>query len=170
MYDFIFSEEFWMNAIISALITAVTTIIGAIIVYNYKIKTVYKNSEDILKEQRELSQGKTKEHNALSREHSDILHNMAAVNSEVKRTESGVQSILKDLTDERARQDLRYERLTDEQKDIMGSIENIKVMAEEMKRLANENIELKRELERERERNRERQQTRDRKPDRGYSR
>ena len=42
MYDFLYSEVFWMETVLAAAITAIATIIAVALVYNYKIKTVYE--------------------------------------------------------------------------------------------------------------------------------
>ncbi|MDD4565376.1 MAG: hypothetical protein PHE79_07910 [Eubacteriales bacterium] len=164
MYDFLFSEEFWMETIIAAVITAVVTLGVAALYYNYKIKTIFENSKELLRTQIDTSAGNTREHNNLSKEHNEILKEMSFVNSDVKRTESGIQSIIKDLTEEKTAQNYRYENLTEKQKNIVNSIDNIKAMSDELKRLAGENADLRQELYRERERNQEMINRLDRKP------
>jgi chromosome segregation ATPase len=69
-----------------------------------------------------------------------------------------------DLTEEKTAQNYRYENLTEKQKNIVNSIDNIKAMSDELKRLAGENADLRQELYRERERNQEMINRLDRKP------
>ena len=68
MFAFLLSEGFWMEAIISSLITGVVTIIGAIIVYQVKITKIHDQTKGLSKEHLNLSG----EHTDLSREHSDL--------------------------------------------------------------------------------------------------
>ena len=135
MFAFLLSEGFWMEAIISSLITGVVTIIGAIIVYQVKITKIHDQTK-----------GLSKDHTDLSKEHHDLASKSDAILKDTAEISQNVTGIEKRLIEEHTKQEFRYQNLTDKQKDIMGSIENIQAIAEEMARLQNENMLLREKL------------------------
>ena len=142
MFAFLLSEGFWMEAIISSLITGVVTIIGAIIVYQVKITKIHDQTKGLSKEHLDLS----REHSDLSTEHHDLASKSDAILKDTAVISQNVAGLEKRIIEEYTKQEFRYQNLTDKQKDIMGSIENIQAIAEEMARLQNENMLLREKL------------------------
>ena len=149
MFAFLLSEGFWMEAIISSLITGVVTIIGAIIVYQVKITKIHDQTKGLSKEHLNLSGEHTdlsREHSDLSTEHHDLASKSDAILKDTAEISQNVTGIEKRLIEEHTKQEFRYQNLTDKQKDIMASVENIQAIAGEMARLQNENMLLREKL------------------------
>ena len=142
MFAFLLSEGFWMEAIISSLITGVVTIIGAIIVYQVKITKIHDQTKGLSKDHTDLS----KEHHDLASKSDAILFREADILKDTAVISQNVAGLEKRIIEEHTKQEFRYQNLTDKQKDIMGSIENIQAIAEEMARLQNENMLLREKL------------------------
>lgn len=143
MYDFLFSEVYWMDAIISALITGAVTIVAAIITYQVKISKILNNSQESNKRSEKLlekSNALSSEHKDLSSEHKQII----TMGTDIKTT---VQDINKIVSEEKIKQEFRYNNLTEKQKDILNITNAVQSLQSELLRLQSENAILRERVE-----------------------
>lgn len=161
MYNFLFLEEWWMDLIISALITGGAAILAAWIFYNQKVSFIERAVEkDLPKGHDKLSGEHDKlsgEHDKLSGEHTKILdkHNdlkeMAIIiKSAVLNTSKTVTEMREDDCAERAKEELRYNSLSDKHKGLNAAITDgvdaIKTVQLELGKLSEDNSKLSTEL------------------------
>lgn len=154
MYDFLFLEEWWIDLIISALITGGAAILAAWLFYNNKVSFIEKAVEKDLPTGHDKLSG---EHDKLSGEHSKILDKHSELKEIAILIKSAVLSTSKTVTDmreddcaERAREELRYSSLSDKHKDlnaaITGGVDAIKTVQLELGKLSEDNRKLVTEL------------------------
>lgn len=150
MYDFLFSEVYWMDAIISALITGAVTIVAAIITYQVKISKILNNSQESNKRSEKLlekSNALSSEHKDLSSEHKDLSSEhkqIITMGTDIKTT---VQDINKIVSEEKIKQEFRYNNLTEKQKDILNITNAVQSLQSELLRLQSENAILRERVE-----------------------
>lgn len=136
MYEFILTEVWWMEALISSLITAVVTIVGSLVVYNYKMSKIIDNTDTLISNDDSLKEGQHglfNDHHKLSKEHQEIKNDIKQNIVAEMRTLNTV------LTEEKIKQEFRYKNLDSSQKSIVDSVENLREISNEMMRLKNEN-------------------------------
>ena len=107
MFDFIYSEVFWME---TAIMTGVAAIIG-VCVSNRKLgSTVEKKRLELSSEHKDLFRehsGLSREHSGLSREHSDLSKDLTGISSEIGKISNTTYTIEKNVyrrKDKRTRQ------------------------------------------------------------------
>lgn len=136
MYDFLYSEVWWMEtatiAIITALITAIATVIGVALVYNYKVKTIFKGVEEI----KAFKDVFMNEHGSLSKEHNDLSKENRTLNFDLRECIGKVEHQIIEYV---AKDEVRYDNLSEKQKDIVSTVVNVQAMSNEIKFLASEN-------------------------------
>lgn len=171
MYDFFYSEVWWMDTIWTGLITAGATIVAAIIAYQVSISKLLDRSEALLKEHEareeehsDLSKehsDRSKEHKELSKENQEIKHILSDRTDQMLRTLSGVgrtvTSIKELAVEEKARQEMEYNSLDRSDQRIIDllleSSKSITVLSEKFMRLNSDNQALQAQLERLEQRN-----------------
>lgn len=151
MFDFIYQEEFWMETIIAAIITGAFAVIAALITYNYQAKkAIDKLNEigehkDLSNEHKKLSNG----HKRLSREHDtlkDVINEkVTLLGSNINENKEITRNVEKMLIEDKTKSEMQYNNLTEKQKIVIDSVENIKALATELKNLQQENSSLVRE-------------------------
>lgn len=138
MFEFLFSEVWWMEIIIAALITAVFTLTGSLVFYNYRLKVIKIDTEGLSKEHARLETG----HKDLSKEHKDLSKENHELSKDLGYKVDGIREL---IVIEQNDQKHRHNSLTDNQKVIVDSINNLKGFASEMEKLQLENKNLKKE-------------------------
>lgn len=145
MFEFIYEEAYWVQTIITALITALATIIAAVItsacIYNSKLKKGFDEISKILT----LSDASVIKHNDLSNEHSNLSKEHSEIRIRIDETKVDVSSIANMIIEEKAKDEMRFNNLTDKQKAIVSSVDNLKRFADEMKSLQEEKMNLQEE-------------------------
>ena len=147
MYDFLFSEVWWMETIIAALITASVTLVGSLIFYNYRLKVIRDRTDDLKDGQKELQNGHkdlSKEHKDLSKENRDLSKENRDLSKEVAVKVDGIREL---IVIEQTEQKHRHDSLSGNQKVMVDSINNLQTFAKEMEKLQSENIQLRNENE-----------------------
>lgn len=134
MYDFLFQEGFWMQELISAAITGAITLIVAGIAYFAQTKKEHNNLSG---EHKDLS----KEHKDLSKEHGEILE-IVKDDSKFFMLVSKVDAVKEVMLESKTKDEMRYENLTDKQKDIVNSVNYLQQIAGEIKYLQESNTKL----------------------------
>ena len=146
MYKSLLTEAFLMESIISALITGVVTIIGAVIVYQVKLTKIFDNTVSLKETLKEKSEKGIEGQSHLSKEHSEIIHNSKTTTSLCGDIRGTLYSLDTSMKTEQAKQEMRYENLTEKQKDMSSSVRAIEAMHSELLRLQTENMELRQKL------------------------
>jgi len=142
MYNFLFEEAFWMETIISAIITGGMALLGVYIT----AKSLYSKSvNDLLNGQKDLSV----EHKDLSKEHRDLFKehsNLSKEHDDLK------QLLLKNLdisnsmfTDKKA-EELRMQILDNKCQNIINDIKEISELPKIIMELVEENAKLKEQI------------------------
>lgn len=144
MFDFFFQEEFWVETIISAIITGGLSVAAALITYNYKLKEIRDKMNDVA-EHKDLSREHkdlSREHEDLSREHEQLKVDMAdkvsMLGTSVNENKEVTRSIKEMLVEDRTKSEFQYNNLTEKQKDIIDSVSRLNDFAKEMKILQSE--------------------------------
>ncbi len=148
MYEFLLQEEFWLEAIVGAVITTLGTILVAVISYNYKIRKAFEDIAEIKKHE-----GLSKEHESLSKEHERLAKKYVQILDGIKDSKDNISvkidetklitnSIKEMVIETKTKNDLRYENLTDKQKLIIDSVKNLDYLASEIKSLQDDKIKL----------------------------
>lgn len=135
MYDFLVSEVWWMETIVAALITAVVTLIGSFLFYNFKLKSIKDDTGNLISGNKELKV----EHKELSK---DILMKVDGVKDQLAVKVDSIRELM--VVDQNEHKH-RYENLSGSQKLLADSIDNLKGFSDEMQKLQFENKFLKRE-------------------------
>ncbi|MDD4565373.1 MAG: hypothetical protein PHE79_07895 [Eubacteriales bacterium] len=168
MYDFLFSEEFWMETIIAAAITAGCGLLGVALgvfgIRDGKFKDILHKVETVITSLARDKSASAGEHGSLSKEHDSLSIEHKSLSGQIVDASKMAGNIYTEIKVMQERDIHKYSSLTEKQKDIVASVDNIKAMADELKRLAGENADLRQELYRERERNQDMQNRLDRKP------
>lgn len=149
-------EQLIVESIIVALITASATVISVVLVEvlfgrrTFKLlgkhaeksdsnhNTHTKENADLSKEHGQLStehKGLSGEHEKLSGEHKVLLERAAHIITNTTVISQSVQSIDKTLVESKAMNQLRYENLTDKQREIKDSVEKLKGFADELQKV-----------------------------------
>lgn len=138
-----FSEGFFMEAILIALIGAIGALTAAIVSGIYSNRKIGK--ELALHDQKSGSgQGSlSQEHQSLSKDHQEIIRSAeresAQVNNQIAQVASDVRVVRERQAEERAKRDMQYASLTEAQKILYGNAAEIGRFAQEFARLAAEN-------------------------------
>lgn len=113
--NFIFSEVWWMNTIIAAIITGMFTLICSYIAYSYKIRkgldTIERMEHTQESRQKELSGQHEKMSEKLSQEHQQISRDIRPYADKIVR----IDSHMTDLVQRANQQDSLYHSLSREQ-------------------------------------------------------
>lgn len=137
MFDFFFQEEFWVETIISAIITGGLSVAAALITYNYKLKEIRDKMNDVA-EHKDL----TREHEGLSKEHEQLKVEMAdkvsMLGTSINENKEVTRSIKEILVEDRTKSEFQYKNLTEKQKGIIDSVSRLNDFAKEMKILQSE--------------------------------
>ena len=145
--NFIFSEVWWMNTIIAAIITGMFTLICSYIAYSYKIRkgldTIERMEHTQESRQKELSGQHEKMSEKLSQEHQQISRDIRPYADKIVR----IDSHMTDLVQRANQQDSLYHSLSREQKKmsdfIQHGIDGYHAVQAELLRLSAENQSLK---------------------------
>lgn len=97
-----------------------------------KINTLF---EKMFGKQNKLNEQHGNNYSNLGKEHNQILEKQNEIKATQKKIDEKISCVEKMLVEEKREEKFRYSNLTDKQKDIMTSIDNIKAMAEEIKNL-----------------------------------
>lgn len=127
-----------METIVAALITAVVTLIGSLLFYNYRLKAIKDDTENLSAGNKELRA----EHKELSKEHKELSKEHKDLSKDVFMKVDGIRELI--VVDQNEHKH-RYENLTGSQKILADSIDNLKGFSDEMQKLQFENKFLKRE-------------------------
>ena len=151
MFDFFFQEEFWVETIISAIITGGLSVAATLITYNYKLKEIrdkmndVAEHKDLTREHKDLSREHrdlSREHEGLSKEHEQLKVEMAdkvsMLGTSVNENKEVTRSIKEMLVEDRTKSEFQYNNLTEKQKGIIDSVSRLNDFAEEMKILQSE--------------------------------
>ena len=82
MFDFLSSEVWWMETIISALITGAVAVVGYFFMYNHNLKSMAKDIRDTIEQNKGLAEdhkGLSDEHKALSKEQALMAKDVSAI-------------------------------------------------------------------------------------------
>lgn len=149
MYNFLFEEAFWMETIISAIITGGMALLGVYItaksLYSKSVNDLLNGQKDLSVEHKDLS----KEHRDLSKEHRDLFKehsNLSKEHDDLK------QLLLKNLdisnsmfTDKKA-EELRMQILDNKCQNIINDIKEISELPKIIMELVEENAKLKEQI------------------------
>lgn len=120
--NFIFSEVWWMNTIIAAIITGMFTLICSYIAYSYKIRkgldTIERMEHTQESRQKELSGQHEKMSEKLSQEHQQISRDIRPYADKIVR----IDSHMTDLVQRANQQDSLYHSLSREQQKMSDFI------------------------------------------------
>lgn len=147
-----------METIIAAIITGAFAVIAALITYNYQAKKVIDKlneigeHKDLSREHKDLSS----EHKDLSNEHKklsnghkrlsrEINEKVTLLGSNINENKEITRNVEKMLIEDKTKSEMQYNNLTEKQKIVIDSVENIKALATELKNLQQENSSLVRE-------------------------
>lgn len=125
-YTFLYSEVWWMETIIGALIGAAATIIAAVILYNVKFAKMADNIKDIKDGNKELSG----EHKELSGEHKELSNQIS--NGQDKLVSQGliINDNVKNLHHYVEINEARKNALTGKELDVKKAVETLNVFVD----------------------------------------
>lgn len=144
-----FSEGFWMEAFIIALIGAAGALIAAIVSGIYSNRKI--NKELALHDQKSTSghESLSKEHQGLAKDAETLTKKLdmqfSNVSHNVHELSSEVRIIRERQVEERAKQEFRYSNLSEAQKHLVQSAGDVGKFVQEFGRLAAENQQLRQE-------------------------
>lgn len=162
MFDFLYQEEFWMDALVQTIIAAIGGIVGGtigpLIYYNNRLHNIaddildLKKHKDLSKEHKDLSkehEGLSKEHEDLSKEHEGlskehdqiktvIADNVSLLSASVNENKEITRTVKEMFLEDRAKYEFQYGNLTEKQKDIIDSVGKLNNFATEMRNLQEE--------------------------------
>lgn len=132
MFDFIYSEVWLMETIITAVLAAVVALITAYFMYLGKMNKVLDKIKELTKEHEGLSnshmdlsgehKGLSGEHKGLSDEHKAILSDGRKIIDTTERTGRIVDDMRSSAEKENEAQRYRYDNLTEKQKSITENV------------------------------------------------
>lgn len=125
MFNFLYSEVWWMNVIISAAITGIVSLIGSYLLYLSKINKILSGTDNLEKGHTSLfgeHKDRSKEHRALSDEHKQLLSDARKIIDTAERTGKIVADISKTTEKDSSRWHGRYEALSVKQKNITENV------------------------------------------------
>lgn len=149
MYDFLLTEAFWMDTIISSIIAGISAIIGSIIVYQYNIRKIVDNTNQIPKNKEKM----VEEHSLLSKEHLSLAKDHDSLSKDQGEIKQVVTKMNDILQQESAKSTVVMGSLSDTQKEIRNSMDKASDFPKMFDNVVLENIRLSRELEVVREEN-----------------
>lgn len=124
-----------METIIASLITAGVTLVGSFFAYNYKLKKIQDDAVSINKKLEKQNEDFRIHHSFLN-EHD---HNLKDIQKTVGRIDINLSRVDCSIIEEKQKQKNRYKNLTQSQKSIVASIENLSAFSDEFQRLQVEN-------------------------------
>lgn len=153
MYDFLFQEGVWLEIFISSGITALATTVTGLIAYNLTLRKAVADIAEIKKSVGHLNEELVNGTNDLKHEHTDLKYDYSDLKydhsdskydhtriiEKVDETKKVVFAMRDSIIESKATDASRYENLTDKQKAISDSLNNLNSMMDEMKRSATEN-------------------------------
>lgn len=155
MYEFIIQEDFWMDvAVIVALIglggTIGGTVIGGVITRSSRLEKIKDGVQGLITGQ----EGIASRHNTLTLDHQKILgaqDNMKEhilkgqmdMRLSLNETKSAVNSINNMLIEKKVNDENIYKNMDEKQKIMVDSMKNLTQFMDEMKKMSEENHELK---------------------------
>lgn len=140
MYDFLLSEEFWMEIIIGAVIGAIATIIAAALVYNIKVTKMQDGIKSINAYEDESRRNHIKTHELNSETQKLIVDKSIKTHELICEKNNDMQKLVSDKVGEIStalklqEQDRvnKYENLTEKQKDISDSLKMLNAIQREI--------------------------------------
>lgn len=142
MYQFLYSEVWWVETIIASLITAGVTLVGSFFAYNYKLKKIQDDAVSINKKLEKQNEKLEKQNEDFRIHHSFLNehdHNLKDIQKTVGRMDINLSRVDCSIIEEKQKQKIRYKNLTQSQKSIVASIENLSAFSDEFQRLQVEN-------------------------------
>ncbi len=133
-FDFLLPEAFWMEQIIAAGITAVVTLLVALLAVGPKIENIGKD----IKNQTNHLEGRA---DGLERDHQDIRREQQVVRQDIAQV-AGVAAFLRDA---QMKEEARRENLQGQQLDAQKVIDTLTVLMDHVADLERENKELREE-------------------------
>ena len=149
MYDFLYSEVWWMETLINAVVTIIACLVSSFTAIWATKKQNDKRMDNIQRNVGKdglLDAGHTnlsKEHKDLSKEHNDIKLNIKDVISNQKEIRQNTDKIYLSIEKEFAKSELRYNALTEKDKNV---IDNIQALLKNYQELVYENKLLRNEI------------------------
>ena len=130
-YSFLYSEVWWMQTIIGAIIGAAATIIASVIVYQKKVGTIEKTVERIEDISNKNGENSSKEHSDLSKEHSDLSKehsDLSKENALISNTLNHLGDMIKTVRDNSVKLEDRTAHAKEDYPDISQTISGIQMM------------------------------------------
>ena len=115
--DFLLTEGFWMEAIITACISAAAVIIAGMMIWNYYLRKLVND----VKEVKDQANERRTEHEKLSREHQYIRDNMSREHQYIRDNMSREHQYIRD-------------NMSQEYMDIKSDITQILILLQSFKR------------------------------------
>lgn len=100
MFECLLTEEFWMEVVLSACISAGAVILAAMLTWNHYMRTL---SDDVKSIQNQEN-GRREEHKELSGEHKDLSRDLYEANRELSREHQDIRDNVKQLLFEQQKQ------------------------------------------------------------------
>jgi len=152
MYDFLLQEEWWMDTIIAACITAVVTLLGSFIAYQVKIAVMQKEIHDLLEKLKDLSgehKGLSGEHKDLSGEHKGLSGEHKDLSKEHRNLKDEIHKVIVYQESEKTAREMAGRTLTGETELVnmaKAVLENHRVLQQDNAKLKEQNNRLIKQL------------------------
>lgn len=160
MFNFLYSEVWWMNTIIAALITGMVALIGSYFMYLGKTNKILDKIADLKEATSKHSEGHTGlsiEHAGLAKEHADLSKEHLMIQNAIHQIEAISEKTGKTVTDigygireEKNLAKMRNEAMTSDQQKLEDTItkgvESISALKEKFASVILENKELREQL------------------------
>lgn len=139
MFDFLYSEVWWMETITTSVITTAGSVLVAFaslvtiyLTYRKDTKSLDKNVEKIMEKQKDVIDNRLILNNAqvtLQQEHSEML----ALGREINKTSDDTNRIVRDIKEEQIRHEQDYKFLSQDHKNMVDILNNAVSIANGMK-------------------------------------
>lgn len=137
-----------MEVVIGAGITALAVLIVGYVQYRSKLNETHKNTELLVPKADEML---LKQENTLQKgdfirsEVKEARNDVKEAHNDIKKSQELISLIAKDITEEKAKETLRYENLSEKQKELVNVANQISAMGQEIQFLKEQVIILQKE-------------------------
>jgi chromosome segregation ATPase len=139
MFDFLLSEEFWMDTLTASLIAAAAAITASIIAGIFSNRKISKDIAIHEEKSNSRNQHVSQENAHLAKEHSSL-------SDEHKELANSIRAIRECQVEEKAKHEMHYTSMSDAQQRLASSAADMGKFAQEFSRLASENQQLKQQV------------------------
>lgn len=138
MYNFLLQEEWWMETIIAAVLTAGATLIATWIMYSSKMNKVADQVEQLKAMIDKGGDKRQAEHKELSAEHKELSGEHKELSREHRELKDGIQRVITNQESEKTARETAAKKMPEES----GLVAMVKAVYKNNERLQQQNLKL----------------------------